>query len=69
MLREAFGLIRAALGGRPQPDQGLVIPRVLYDQIGGYRTDVAFPENDLLRRLGGRRIVTLRCAALSVESL
>ena len=69
MLREAFGLIRAALGGRPRPDQGLVIPRALYYQIGGYRTDVAFPENDLLRRLGGRRIVTLRCAALSIERL
>jgi hypothetical protein len=62
MLMEAFGLIRAALGGRPQPDQGLVIPRALYQQIGGYRTDVASPESDLLRRLGRRRIVTLRCA-------
>jgi glycosyltransferase involved in cell wall biosynthesis len=62
MLMEAFGLIRAALGGRPQPDQGLVIPRALYQQVGGYRTDVAFPESDLLHRLGRRRIVTLRCA-------
>ena len=67
MLMEAFALIRAALGGRPQPEQGLVIPRALYHQIGGYRTDVAFPESDLLRRLGRRRIVTLRCAALSVD--
>jgi hypothetical protein len=62
MLMEAFGLIRAAIGGRPRPDQGLVIPQTLYQQIGGYRTDVACPENDLLRRLGRRRIVTLRCA-------
>jgi glycosyltransferase involved in cell wall biosynthesis len=69
MLREAFGLIRAALGRRPRPDQGLVMPRALYDRIGGYRADVAFPESDLLRRLGGRRIVTLRCAALSVDCL
>lgn len=69
MLMEAFALIRAALGGRPQPDQGLVIPRAFYHQIGGYRTDVGFPEKDLLRRLGGRRIVTLRCAALSVDRL
>ena len=67
MLMEAFGLIRAALGSRPQPNQGLVIPRALYHQIGGYRTDVPFPERDLLRRLGSRRIVTLRCAALSVD--
>jgi glycosyltransferase involved in cell wall biosynthesis len=62
MLMEAFALIREAFGGWPQPDQGLVIPQTLYHQIGGYRTDVVFPENDLLRRLGRRRIVTLRCA-------
>jgi hypothetical protein len=62
MLMEAFVLIRAALGGRPQPDQGLVIAQVLYHQIGGYRTDVACPEIDLLHRLGRRRIVTLGCA-------
>jgi hypothetical protein len=62
MLTEAFGLIRAAVGRRPQPDQGLVISRALYQQIGGYRTEVAFPESDLLGRLGRRRIVTLRCA-------
>jgi glycosyltransferase involved in cell wall biosynthesis len=67
MLMEAFALIRAALGGRPRPDQGLVIPKVLYRQLGGYRTDVAFPESDLLRRLGSRRIVMLRCAALSID--
>ena len=62
MLMEGFALIWAALGGWPRPDQGLVIPQALYHQIGGYRTDVAFPESDLLHRLGRRRLVTLGCA-------
>lgn len=67
MLMEAFTLIRAALGGRPRPDQGLVIAKTLYRQLGGYRADVTAPETDLLRRLGARRVVTLRCAAVSVD--
>jgi glycosyltransferase involved in cell wall biosynthesis len=67
MLMEAFALIRATLGGRPRPDQGLVIAKTLYRRLGGYRADVTAPESDLLRRLGARRIVTLRCAAVSVD--
>jgi glycosyltransferase involved in cell wall biosynthesis len=67
-LMEAFALIRAALSGRARPDQGLVIAKALYHQLGGYRSEVADPESDLLRRLGGRRLVTLRCSAVSVGS-
>ena len=33
-------------------------------RIGGHRTEAADPERDLLRRLGRRRIVTLRTAAI-----
>ncbi len=68
MLAEAFLLIRAALGRRPRPDQGLLLTKQFYRQVGGYRIDAADPETDLLRRLGGRRTVTLRCAAITVDA-
>ncbi len=57
------GLIAAALRG-PHPDQGLLISRQCYDRVGGHRADASDPERDLLRRLGRRRIVTLRTAAI-----
>jgi glycosyltransferase involved in cell wall biosynthesis len=59
---EAWGLLRAALGAGPNASQGLVIPRPLYDVLGGHR-DVEEPERDLLRRLGRRRLVRLRSGA------
>jgi hypothetical protein len=62
-LIEAFSLMRAALGARPRPDQGLVIAKEHYERIGGHRDDAPDPETDLMRRLG-RRIVMLRSAAM-----
>jgi glycosyltransferase involved in cell wall biosynthesis len=61
--RQILGLLGAAVGG-PHPDQGLLISRQAYDRIGGHRDSVADPEADLLRRLGRRRIVTLRSVAV-----
>jgi len=61
--RQVIGVIAAALSG-PQPDQGLLISRQCYDRIGGHRVESSDPERDLLRRLGRRRIVTLRTAAI-----
>jgi glycosyl transferase family 2 len=63
-LVEAMWLLRAALGGRPRPDQGLVIARHLYERLGGHCEDCAEPESDLLRRLGRRRLVMLRSGAV-----
>jgi len=62
-LLEAFALLRAALGARPDASQGLLIARSLYDALGGHR-DVAEPERELGRRLGRRRVVLLRCGAV-----
>lgn len=45
--------------GSPSPDQGLIITRALYDDVGGHR-DESEPEAGLLRRLGRRRIARLR---------
>ena len=61
--RQLLGVLAAALRG-PHPDQGLLISRQAYVRIGGHRAEAADPERDLLRRLGRRRIVTLRTAAI-----
>jgi hypothetical protein len=42
------------------PDQGLVISRRLYDELGGHRDAANDPEADLLARLGRRRVLMLR---------
>ena len=64
-LIEALTLLRLALGGRPKPQQGLIIARHFYDALGGHR-EHADPEADLLRRLG-RRIVVLRGGAAQLS--
>jgi glycosyltransferase involved in cell wall biosynthesis len=58
-LREAFALIAAALGAAPRPEQGLIIAKEFYRQLGGHSEAGADPEVDLIRRVGRRRIVTL----------
>jgi glycosyltransferase involved in cell wall biosynthesis len=63
LVRQVIALFAAALNG-PHPDQGLMISRQGYERIGGHRDGAADPEAELLRRLGRRRIVTLRSAAI-----
>src|SRR5262249_42255899 len=62
LLAEAWSSLRLALGGNIAPEQGLIIPKVLYERIGRHR-DVKDPEGDLLSRLGRRRIALLRSRA------
>jgi hypothetical protein len=50
------------LGGRPSPDQGLLIARSLYDALAGHAGGER-AEADLLRRLGRRRIAMLAVGA------
>jgi glycosyltransferase involved in cell wall biosynthesis len=57
---EALGLVAAALGARPRPQQGLLIAKILYERLGGHRGEDGDPESKLLRRLGRRNIVLLR---------
>jgi hypothetical protein len=61
---EIFALLRTAFGGRARPEQGLLIPRRLYDGVGGH-TLHAGAEADLLRRLGRRRLAMLPAGAQS----
>jgi len=58
-----LGLVSASLGARPRPEQGLIVPKLFYDALGGHATGAADAETDLLRRIGRRRIVTLASAA------
>ena len=60
---EALALLKYALIGRIGRDQGLVISKRLYDELGGHRDGAADPEADLLARLGRRRILMLRSGA------
>ena len=47
----------------PRPEQGLVLRRSFYDELGGHRANASDPESDLLRRIGRRRLTTLRTTA------
>lgn len=57
--------LRCGLLRLPYGDQGLLIPRRLYDEIGGFRPLPLMEDVDLVRRLGRRRIVMLRTPAVT----
>jgi len=57
-LAEIAGLLRAAIGGYPGAEQGLLIARRFYEAIGGH-PDGADAERALFRRLGRRRLAVL----------
>lgn len=61
---EAFAAMRCALFARPHGNQGLIVPKRLYKQLGGYR-EVAREDLDLVRRIGPRRLVMLRSRAVT----
>jgi hypothetical protein len=58
-LQQIWLLLAAALGGRPHPEQGLLIAKQFYEAIGGHAEAAADPEAELLQRIGKRRLVTL----------
>jgi len=57
-LAELFALLRIAFGGRPKPEQGLLIARRHYDRIGGHPPG-AGAEAAVLRRIGRRQLIML----------
>ncbi|HEX3755479.1 MAG TPA: glycosyltransferase [Rhizomicrobium sp.] len=57
---------RSALVGLPYGDQGLLIPRRLYQKVGGYRALPAMEDADIVRRIGRRRLVQLRSRAINL---
>lgn len=62
---EAAVAMRCALLRLPYGDQGLLIPRRLYDQLGGYAQMPLMEDVDLLRRLRRDQIVVLRSRAIT----
>jgi len=56
--------LRAHVMKLPHGDQGLLVSRFLYDGINGYR-DVAHEDIDLVRRIGGKRLVFLETEAVT----
>jgi rSAM/selenodomain-associated transferase 2 len=64
-LVEAGVALRVRLLGLPYGDQGLLIPRRLYEEVGGYRPLPLMEDVDLVRRIGARRIERLGVDAVT----
>lgn len=62
--RETMVAWRTGLFGLPYADQGLLVPRRLYQKLGGHR-EVAHEDADLVRRIGRSRLVRLRSRAIN----
>ena len=62
---ERMVALRCALFALPYGDQGLLMPRTLYNEIGGFRDLPIMEDVDLVRRLGRRRIAFLETEALT----
>jgi hypothetical protein len=63
---EAKANLRTSLFALPYGDQGLLIPRRLYQKIGGYRALADMEDADIARRIGRRRLIVLRSRAINV---
>ncbi|HKU64677.1 MAG TPA: glycosyltransferase [Rhizomicrobium sp.] len=63
---EALASLRTSLFALPYGDQGLLIPKRLYQKIGGYRALADMEDADMVRRIGRRRLVSLRARAVNV---
>ena len=55
----ARGALRTSIAALPYGDQGLLVPRSLYQLLGGYRPLPLMEDVDLVGRIGRRRLVTL----------
>jgi hypothetical protein len=62
---EARAALRGWLLALPYGDQGLLIPKRLYNRLGGYRPLAQMEDADLVRRIGRRRLVQLRARAIN----
>jgi rSAM/selenodomain-associated transferase 2 len=62
---ERFVALRCALFRLPYGDQGLLIPKPLYDRIGGYNPHPVMEDVEIARRLGRRRLSMLRARAVT----
>ena len=63
-LIEQLVQLRCKIWRRPYGDQGLLIPRQLFDAVGGYKNLPMMEDIDLARRLGRSRLVMLDATAV-----
>jgi rSAM/selenodomain-associated transferase 2 len=64
-LMERLVALRCALLRLPYGDQGLLIGKPLYDEVGGYGSHPLMEDVDLVLRLGRRRLAMLRSRAVT----
>lgn len=57
--------VRCAVLRLPYGDQGLLISRAFYNQLGGYRPLPLMEDVDLVRRIGRERLTILKSAAVT----
>ncbi|MFA5948944.1 MAG: TIGR04283 family arsenosugar biosynthesis glycosyltransferase [Hyphomicrobium sp.] len=62
---ETLVQLRTRLIKLPYGDQGLLVPRRLYDEVGGFRPMPLMEDVDIVRRLGRRRLSVLRSCAIT----
>ena len=62
---EALVRLRCALFALPYGDQGLLILRTLYDEIGGYPEWPLFEDVGIIKRIGRRR---LQCLGINIQT-
>lgn len=60
---EAGVAARVGLLRLPYGDQGLLVPRALYDEVGGFAPLPLMEDVDLVRRIGWRRMRVMRALA------
>jgi rSAM/selenodomain-associated transferase 2 len=64
-LLERLVALRCSLLRLPYGDQGLLIPQLLYGEIGGYCSHPLMEDVDIVLRLGRRRLAMLRSRAVT----
>lgn len=62
---ERLVALRCSLFRLPYGDQGLLIPRSLYEEVGGFHPHPIMEDVDLVRRLKRRRIAMLQVRAVT----
>ena len=64
-LIEGISAVRSRLLKVPYGEQGLLISRALYSEVGGYAALPVLEDLDLVRKLGRKRITHLRARAVT----
>ena len=64
-MAERMAALRTGLLKLPLGDQGLLLPRSLYDEVGGFDALPLLEDLEMVRRLGRRRLAVLNARAVT----